>query len=113
MPMTDSSQIRVEAKGRRIMLFPYSSARVARIKTLADCQWHQQEEHWTVLQMRRRVERWASVAVKKASSKPYVDGLSAEYAHKWNNDLIFFIKRCSQYWALKGELTCQQTSLIS
>ena len=51
MPITDSSQIRIEGMGRRIMLFPYSSARVAKTETLAGCRRHQQEQHWTVPQI--------------------------------------------------------------
>jgi hypothetical protein len=41
-------EIKPGEAGRLIMLFPYSSERVAKIKTVTGRRWHQQEKHWTV-----------------------------------------------------------------
>ena len=55
MPTTTSIQIRIKGVGRLIMLFPYSSTQVARVKTLAGHRWHQHEKYWTVPQMNEAV----------------------------------------------------------
>ncbi len=45
---TDPIQIKPGDAGRLIVLLPYSSERVAKIKTVAGRRWHQQEKYWTV-----------------------------------------------------------------
>lgn len=45
MPMMDPLQIKLTDAGRRIMLFPYFSEHVAKIKSLAGRLWLQQERH--------------------------------------------------------------------
>jgi integron integrase len=43
-------QIKRGDAGRLVVLVPYSTERVAKIKTVAGRRWHQQEKHWTVPQ---------------------------------------------------------------
>jgi hypothetical protein len=55
MPTTDSIQIKPRDAGRLIMLFPYFSECVSKIKTLAGRRWHQQEKYWTLPKVNKAV----------------------------------------------------------
>jgi len=50
-------QVITGESGRLIVQFPYSSERVAAIKSVPGRQWHPKEKHWTVPHTQDAVER--------------------------------------------------------